>query len=173
MISNSYHCNQFPFFFVSCFSLTTSTIDSSGELQYNSESTPTDETVIPAVEWNFAPKITEQNKLKISDPPMSTFLPSTIATESPYYLKVHSTELPNKRSSDITNDDPKPDLTISNVLASDSSKKLTTATIRKPHLPLKCPISEQHSEPVYVNQVSSRQQMVNQSFILTKEKKKI
>lgn len=127
--------------------------DSSGELQYNSESTPTTgETVIPAIEWNFATETSDP------DTTLSSFS-TVVGPESPYYLKVQSTDLPSKRLSETSNDDPKPDLTISNVLATDSGKKIATATIRKPHFPLKCPVSEQNNEPKYANQMTSQKKV--------------
>lgn len=114
--------------------------------------------MIPAAEWNFLPNTFDQDKCQGADS-ATPAIPLAPIPESPYYLKVHPTELPNKRASDLATDDPKPDLTISNILASDSARKPATATIRRPYFPLKCPVSEQ-SEPTYANQGVYRPQKV-------------
>lgn len=130
-----------------------------GELMYNSESTPTTgETVIPATEWDFSLHQPVGRKSPatppLPPPPSSSSLLPAIELDpdanalTPKQLKNFFAPLKSKqmkrklvghKNEPENQNQLRPDLYISNVLASETNK---LATIRKPHKPLKCPASE-------------------------------
>lgn len=153
-----------------------------GELQYNSESTPTTgETVIPTLGWDFdlhqplkvsieevlPATSTSSNSLVEAAAMSESDAASTATTIEKDFVapKVKNFFAPLKTkgmrqmqiSQEKTNQDElRPDLCIGNVLACDTNK---LATIRRPHNPLKCPVSQQNdyanvSRPMLPTRVS-------------------
>lgn len=158
-----------------------------GEVHYNGESTPTTgETVIPALGWDFnlhQPLKVSTEEIFPTTPTSTTSLAgaaamsdsdattSTTTVEKNFVTpKVKNFFAPLKpkamrqtqTSSENTNQDElRPDLCIGNVLACDTNK---VATIRRPHQPLKCPISQQHSHD-YANVICPMPPTPVSSFI--------